>query len=103
MKIEVNHQALNRVASAIKSYCAKQNLEMMTTDTTVKMMLISDWVGIDADEFKRMWEGVDAKGSAAINLRDSLQNFSEALTACSSAYKAAQEEVYYQALRLPRW
>lgn len=100
--IEVNHQVLRDVASAINSYCFKQDIAMKEADRDIKMMLSSDWVGEDATEFGNKWEGVDDSDSTAAKFRKSLRNFSEALEACANEYQTAQEDSYAEADKLPK-
>jgi hypothetical protein len=101
--IEVNHKILRDVAEAITAYCTAQDKEMRSADSAIKSMLTSDWLGPDAQEFGRKWEGVDDKNSMANNTRESLKKFGENLTACANEYQAAQEDAYNEANRLPKY
>ena len=92
MMIEVNHRTLRDVAAAITAYCTAQDGEMRSADTEIQLMLISGWLGMDANEFKRKWAGVNTNDSTAVKFRDSLKNFSEGLTACANEYENAQVE-----------
>ena len=100
--IEVNHKVLRDVAAAITTYCSAQDREMRSADTEIKAMLISDWIGLDAQEFGRKWSGVNTNDSTTIKFRDSLKNYGENLTACANEYQAAQEDAYNAANRLPK-
>ncbi len=100
--IEVNHKVLNEVAEAFNTYCDAQNKEMSSAKTAVEAMLSSDWNGTDAAEFGNKWSDVDSSGSVTVQLRESLQNFSDSLKACAKEYKTAQEDSYNEASRLPR-
>ena len=101
--IDVNHRVLREVAAAITAYCSAQDREMRSADTEIKSMLTTDWLGQDAQEFGRKWEGVDESGSIAVKMRESLKRFGENLTACANEYQAAQEDAYNAASRLPRF
>ena len=91
--IEVNHKTLRDVASAVTAYCAVQDREMRGADAELKQMLY-EWVGMDAQEFGRKWEGVDENGSTAVKFRESLNRYAEGITACANAYQDAQEDTY---------
>lgn len=99
--IEVNHNVLRDVASAITTYCSVQDVEMRSADSEAKSMLTSDWLGLDAQEFGKKWEGVDGADSTAVKFRESLRKFGEALSACADEYKSAQEDAYNAASSLP--
>jgi hypothetical protein len=101
--IEVNHRTLRDVASEITSYCSVQDREMRSADTDIKSMLFSDWMGSDAQEFGKKWEGVDDNNSTSIKFRDSLKNFGDNLTACANEYENAQGDAYNEANRLPKY
>jgi hypothetical protein len=101
--IEVNHKVLRDVAEAVTAYCNAQDREMRSADSDVKSMLFSDWLGLDAQEFGRKWEGVDDTDSVAVKFRESLKKFGESLTACANTYQTAQEDAYNEANRLPKW
>ena len=90
MVIEVNHRTLRDVATAINTYCIAQNKEMRSADTEIQLMLVSGWLGMDADEFKRKWAGVNANDSTAVKFRESLKNYGECLVACANEYENAQ-------------
>ena len=92
MMIEVNHRTLREVAAAINVYCTAQDSEMRSADTEIQLMLVSGWLGMDANEFKRKWAGVNASDSTAAKFRDSLKNYGECLTACANEYENAQVE-----------
>lgn len=100
--IEVNHQTLRAMASAIRTYCSTQTSEMRSADSEVKSLLYSGWNGTDAMEFGKRWEDVDADGSTAVKLKESLSRFADALDGCAEAYKNAQAQTYSAASRLPR-
>ena len=101
--IEVNHKILREVAEAITTYCSAQDKEMRSADTAVKSMLSSGWIGTDAQEFGRCWEGVDDNNSTAVKFRESLKKFAQCLSACADAYQNAQADSYTEANRLPKW
>ncbi|MDR1210342.1 MAG: hypothetical protein LBK41_08555 [Clostridiales bacterium] len=101
--IEVNHKALRDVAAAVTAYCSAQDREMRSADSDVKSMLSADWLGFDAQEFGRKWEGVDDNNSTTVRFRESLKKFGESLTACADVYQKAQEGAYNDADRLPKW
>lgn len=101
--IEVNHRILRNVAAAIETYCSTQDREMRSADSEVKSMLSVDWIGSDAQEFGRKWEGVDDNNSTAVKFRESLKKFGESLAACANVYQTAQEDSYNEASRLPKW
>lgn len=100
--IEVNHQVLRTVATAIEDYCDVQEREMKLVDADVKQMLRSDWIGPDAMEFGSKWEGVDAKASVSKKFSESLRSYSNALKSSANAYQEAQETAYNLAAMLPR-
>ena len=100
--IEVNHKVLRDVASAVTTYCSAQDREMRSADSDIKSMLSSEWIGLDAQEFGRKWEDVDASTSTSVKFRESLKNFGEALIACANEYQSAQEDAYNAANRLPK-
>lgn len=99
--IRVDHSVLINVADNIKSYCEEQNKEMRSADSAVKTMLLKDWLGSDADEFNAKWEQVDEDGSVAVQFRNSLESFENALRGCAKEYKTAQEDSYNEASHLP--
>lgn len=101
--IEVNHKVLRTFAQQIEDHCSLQNREMRQADTTVKNHLGVEWYGDDAVAFAGNWDGVDDKNSVAIKLRDSMNNYAEALKACAQEYQKAQEDIYNLASMLPRW
>ena len=101
--IEVDHRNLRDVASAITTYCSTQDREMRSADTDIKSMLMADWLGQDAQEFGKKWEGVNDNNSTTIKFRESLKNFGDNLTACVNEYQNAQGEVYNAANRLPKY
>lgn len=101
--IEVNHSVLNTFAQQIEDHCELQEREMRRADTTVKNVLGVEWYGDDAAAFGTVWDSVDDKGSVAVKLRDSMMNYAQALRACAGEYKKAQEDIYNQAVLLPRW
>ncbi|MDR1329239.1 MAG: hypothetical protein LBK23_06525 [Oscillospiraceae bacterium] len=101
--IEVNHKVLRNAAEAVTAYCSAQDREMRSADSDVKSMLTADWLGADAQEFGRKWEGVDANDSTTVKLRESLKRFGESLTACANEYQSAQEDAYNEANRLPKY
>jgi uncharacterized protein YukE len=101
--IEVNHKVLRDVAAATAAYCSAQDREMRSADADVKSMLSAGWLGLDAQEFGRKWEGVDESGSTAVKFRESLKKFGENLDACASEYQKAQEDSYNQANWLPKY
>jgi len=101
--IEVNHKVLRDVAAAVTTYCNAQDREMRSADSDIKSMLSSDWLGFDAQEFGRKWEGVDDNNSTAVKFRESLKNFGESLTACANEYENAQTSTYNAANSLPKW
>lgn len=101
--IEVNHKKLREVAEAIITYCSAQDREMRAADAAVKSMLFSGWTGADAQQFGKIWEGVDDNHSTAVTFRESLKKFAECLSACADAYQNAQADSYNEANRLPKW
>lgn len=101
--IEVNHKILRDVATAITTYCSAQDSEMRLADTEIKSMLTTDWLGLDAQEFGRKWEGIDDNNSTAVRMSESLKNFGENLSACANEYQAAQEDAYNMANWLPKY
>ena len=100
--IEVNHSTLNSVADAIDTYCKEQDKEMNTANEAMAAMLISDWIGDDAESFAEKWDGVDENGSITEQFKKSLNNYGNCLQACAKEYSKAQEESYNAARRLPR-
>jgi len=100
--IEVNHAVIRNVAAAILTYCSTQDSEMRIADGEIKSMLSNGWLGEDAREFGKKWEGVDADDSVTIQFRKSLEGFSSRLDACANEYQSAQEDVYEEANRLPK-
>ena len=100
--IEVNHNELRNVASAINTYCDKQDKEMRSADAEIKSMLSSDWLGQDAQAFGAKWEGVNANDSTTVKFRELLKNFGGNLAACADVYKKAQEDTYNAANWLPK-
>lgn len=100
--IEVNHSTLNSVADAIDTYCKEQDEEMKTANEAMAVMLISDWIGDDAESFAEKWDGVDENGSITEQFKKSLKNYGNCLQACAKEYSKAQEESYNAARRLPR-
>ena len=101
--IQVNHSVLRDVADAITTYCATQDREILAADSEIKSMLSTDWIGQDAAEFGRQWEGVDDRDSTTVKFRESLKYYGESLNACAAEYKKAQEDVYNTANQLPKW
>ena len=101
-RIDVNHKLLREVASAIAEYCSAQDREMRSADTEIQAMLISDWIGTDAEQFKQKWAGVNTDGSTTAKFRESLKNYGENLIACADEYEKAQGEAYDRASRLPK-
>jgi hypothetical protein len=100
--IEVDHSTLRYVSAAIHTYCAAQDREMKIADTEIRAMLSNGWIGQDALEFGRKWEGVNESGSVTVNFRESLKNFADALIACSNEYQSAQSDTVNAAGRLMR-
>jgi hypothetical protein len=100
--IEVDHSVLTEVAENIHSYCFSQDFQMRIADSEVKNMLVSDWIGADAQAFGGKWEAVDNKDSVAIKFRDSLKNYADCISACAKLYKTAQADSFNDANRLPR-
>jgi len=100
--IEVNHKVLRDVSTAIDTYCSVHVKEMNSADAEIKSLLSSGWLGMDAQEFGRIWEGVNGRDSISIKFRDSLKNFGGALAACANEYQKAQEDAYNAANRLPK-
>ena len=101
--IEVNHQALRNLADAIDTYCDEQDKEMTRADASVKSMLSSEWIGLDAMDFGGKWEGVDAPESVTVQFRESLKKYAETLRTSASIYQKAQEDIYNKAALLPKW
>lgn len=101
--IEVNHKVLRDVAESINTYCSAQDKEMRLADSDIKSLLSSDWIGLDAQEFGKKWEGVDAHDSTTVKFRELLKNFGEGLIACANEYQSAQEDTYNAANRLPKY
>lgn len=101
-KIEVNHQKLREAATAITTYCTKQDAQMRSADSEVKFMLTTGWTGIDAMEFGGKWERVDDEDSTVVKFRKSLEAFAGALNACADEYKKAQADAYDKASWLPK-
>ena len=100
--IEVNHRVLRDVASAINTYCSTQDREMNSAKTEINSMFISNWIGLDAQEFRKKWATVDSSDSTTMKFRESLKNFSEGLTACANLYEKAQADAYNEANKLPK-
>jgi len=90
--IEVNHKSLREVATAITSYCTKQDMEMREANNEVRSMLDSGFQGRDAADYERKWALVNANDSTAVKFRESLKNFGESLVACANEYENAQVE-----------
>ncbi|NMB34499.1 MAG: hypothetical protein GX992_09805 [Clostridium sp.] len=103
MIIEVNHKTLRTVATAIKNYCSFQESEMNLADAEIKSMLLSGWLGPDAQQFGREWECINEKGSTSAELRESLENLAENLIACANEYQTAQEDSVNEASLLPKY
>ena len=101
--IEVNHKILRNVAAEINTYCTSQDREMRLADNNIKSMLLVDWVGDDAMEFRNKWEDIDSSDSTAVKFRESLKKFGEGLEACANEYQTAQEDSYSEADRLPKY
>ena len=101
--IQVDHHTLREVSAAITDYCAAQDRQMRSADSSVKSMLNTSWSGFDAHYFSVKWEAVDAKDSTAVKFRDQLSNFASALKASADVYQRAQEDVYDGAAALPRY
>ena len=101
--IEVNHKVLRDAASAINTFCSAQDREMRSADSDIKSMLATEWLGFDAQEFGRKWEGVDDNDSTTVKFRESLKAFGESLNACANEYESAQGDVYNAANRLPKY
>ena len=91
--IEVRHNELRDVARAIHDYCNAQDRHMNALVSDVRNTIARDWEGADAAEFIRQWGGVNARGSMAVNFRDSLRNYAEALVACANDYQQTQANV----------
>lgn len=102
-RIEVNHQTLRNVASAISSYCSEQEKQMKIADQSVKALTSSYWSGFDAEAYADKWKGVNTDGSAAYQFKKSLENFASILNACAESYRSAQEKTYNAACRLPKF
>jgi uncharacterized protein YukE len=102
-KVEVNYQVLRTYANMIEEHCDLQEEKMKAADTAVKGVLGAEWFGQDTMAFGDQWEGVDASGSIAVKLKDSLNNYADALRACADAYQSAQEDAYNRSCLLPRW
>jgi len=102
MLIDVNHRILRNVAADINTYCTAQNREMRKADTEIKVMLKSGWLGQDALEFGRKWDGVNKNDSTAVKFRESLKNYAEALEACANEYQSAQADAVNSAGLLMR-
>lgn len=100
--IQVNHQALRNTAQAIDDYCDTLDKEMKQADSTVMTMLVTDWVGRDASDFRSKWEDVDNNDSVVKKFRSSLRSYSKALRSSANAYQDAQETAYNLASLLPR-
>ncbi len=100
--IVVNHETLRALSQEATDYCTLQETLMTHSDKIVKDMLFTDWIGTDAQEFGKLWEGVDEKGSTANNFKESLKNYSDAVNACADVYQKAQENAYNRANRLPK-
>ncbi len=100
--IEVNHQTLRDVASAVRNYCSQQDAQMRSANAEVKDMLNSGWTGFDSQAFQDKWDDVDSKDSTAVKFRDSLENYSKLLDYCATLYQTAQENAYAAARWLPR-
>ncbi|CDX04944.1 Hypothetical protein DPCES_5058 [Desulfitobacterium hafniense] len=77
--IEVNHKTLRDVAAAVTTYCSAQDREMRSTDTDVKSMLSTDWLGLDTQKLGHKWEGVDDKNSTTVKFRELLKSSAKAL------------------------
>lgn len=100
--IRVNHSVLLETADDVKMYCEEQDRQMRSAKSAIETMLVSDWIGADAIEFKNKWGQVDTSGSVTITFRDSLTGFENALRACAKEYQTAQEDSYNEAYWLPR-
>lgn len=98
--IDVDHQLLTEVASAIDTYCTTQDAEMKRADEDIKSMLSGGWTGSDAQAFGSSWERVDAEDSTTVKFRASLQQLGEAFIASAKEYRTAQEDAYNAANRL---
>ena len=101
--IAVNHRSLRTAAQAIEDYCAQQDACMTQADGTVQSMLAQSWEGSDALSFSEKWGGIQAKDSTTIRFRDSLLAYAQALRDSADRYQKAQEQVYAQARRLPKY
>lgn len=101
-QIEVNHKTLETAAQAVSDYCKAQERSMRSADSSIKDMLSTGWLGLDAQEFGGKWELVDEKDSVTKKFQESLMNFSEGLSACANEYKNAQTDIYNAANRLPK-
>jgi len=100
--IEANHRLMRDVASAITTYISVQNKNMQSADTEVQLMLVSDWFGMDADEFRKQWAQVNSNDSTTVKFRESLKNYGEGLTACANEYENSQAKAYNRANWLPK-
>ena len=98
--IGVNFKTLRSTAEGIKNFCLYQDDQMRQADFDIKSMLSSDWLGADALEFSKKWEGVYANGSQAAKLKNSLLEFGEFLMTCVSEYQKAQTRAIDEAITL---
>ncbi|MDR1638848.1 MAG: hypothetical protein LBC41_08340 [Clostridiales bacterium] len=103
MHVEVNRQHLLDVASACDAYVEVQNREIKIADVTIKNMLARSWKGDDAQKFAEQWENVDSPDSQTVRFRDNVQALGGRLQACEKEYRKAQEKIFNEASRLPKW
>ena len=98
--IEVNHRTLRQVARDIETYCTTQESQMVIANSAVSSVLMSNWQGQDALEFRNKWSEVNVTGSVAATMRESLRSYAEGLIACADDYERTQAEVFNAASRL---
>jgi hypothetical protein len=65
-------------------------------------MLSSDWIGLDANEFRQKWAGVYAEDSQAGKFKSSLIEYGELLDDCAKIYHSAQISAMTEATVLIR-
>ena len=101
--IKTDHSSLESAASKIDSFCKSLSSNIKTADQDVKGMLGTDWIGPDAESFRRKWELVDSKDRPCMIFKKDLEQTSEALKSAAKAYRAAQARAYNTAAFLPKW
>lgn len=100
--IKVNYQVIRDFANNIDDYCDLQDRKMAAVDAQVQDVLGAEWFGLDTAAFGQKWADVDASDSTAVQFRDSLRDYAEALRSCAQQYQSAQEDIYNLSSLLPR-